>query len=152
MKGHHSRYNFILFNTCRAIRLTILAIVALLSLIWLLWQLIRAKHFNRFKRYLHHSIKPQIITAIAQELTDSRSPLTPNSAAHIKASQYYWSQYSIRILQAALSRNIITEAWLKETGNWRNCQHLFFIEQQFKAELVQYTDAELSSGPTSDIN
>ncbi len=35
------------------------------------------------------------------------------------------------MIQAALEQEIIDEAWLKNTGNYRNCQHLFFIEKEF---------------------
>jgi hypothetical protein len=110
--------------------------IAVSSLIWLIWQLARARRFNQFKQQLNGAVKAQIIAAIAEELTASRSALTPNTDAHIQATQYFWTQYPIRILQAALVREIITETWLQNTGNWRNCQHLFFIEHQFKVELA----------------
>jgi hypothetical protein len=37
----------------------------------------------------------------------------------------------VRILQAALQREIISTQWLKDTGNLRNSQHLFHVEQEY---------------------
>ena len=111
------------------INVEFIAIFALASLMWLIWQLIKAKRFTQFKQLLEHEIKPKVVAHIINELNETRSDLLPNSEAHQKATLYFWGQYKVRILQAALMRDIIDEAWLKETGNWRNSQHLFFIEQ-----------------------
>jgi len=107
----------------------IILILALGSLLWLLWQVYRAKQFNKFKRTLIREIKPKVIADIEAELEQSRSELFPNNEAHQAATIYYWSQYPARILQAALFREIVDEKWLKDTGNWRNSQHLFHVGQ-----------------------
>lgn len=104
-------------------------VVAVLSLLWLIWQLMRAKHFTKFKQHIEHELKPKVVDNILTELEQSRSEAFPNTKAHQEATILYWSQSKARILQAALAREIIDEAWLRETGNWRNSQHLFHIEQ-----------------------
>jgi hypothetical protein len=112
----------------------LIVIIAGATLLWLIWQLIKAKRFTRFKQLLEQEIKPKVIAHIEAELKETRSDLLPNSTSHIQATIYFWSQYKVRILQAALMREIIDEKWLKETGNWRNSQHLFFIERDKKAK------------------
>ena len=80
------------------------------------------------------------MSQIEQQLIAERSELTPNTDAHIQASQYFWGQYPSRVLQAALQREIIDETWLESTGNTRNCQHLFFVEQDKLVALADSTD------------
>lgn len=107
----------------------IFAIAAAMLLLWMAWQLYRAKRFNQFKRQVMIEIKPLVALHVKKTLIENRSDLTPNTEAHIQASQYYWTQYASRTLQAALHWQLIDEQWLKQTGNIRNCQHLFYIEQ-----------------------
>ncbi|MGB0938292.1 MAG: hypothetical protein ACPGTQ_12595 [Colwellia sp.] len=110
----------------------IIAVLALSALVWLLWQLWQAKRFNRFKAYIEKELKPKVIERIIEELDETRSEVFPNNEVHQKATIFYWCQYKSRLLEAALKRDIITQDWLKETGNLRNAQHLFYIEKQFR--------------------
>lgn len=109
----------------------IIALLALASLAWLIWQLIKAKRFTRFKQKIEDELKEPVIKSIINELAESRSELFPNNNCHQEATIYYWCQYKSRILHAALQREIITEQWLKESGNLRNAQHLFFVERMY---------------------
>ncbi|QOL26848.1 hypothetical protein LP316_06025 [Thalassotalea sp. LPB0316] len=111
--------------------LEVLASLATLTILWMVWQLIRARRFNQFKALLISDIKPEVIKAITTELEQSRSNAFPNNEYHIQATLYFWTQYPIRILQAALERDIIDERWLKKTGNFRHSQHLMHIQQQY---------------------
>ena len=104
-------------------------IVAVLTITWFAWQLYRAKQFTRFKVLLNAELKTKVIESIKEELTESRSDIYPNNDCHQQATIDYWCRYPIRIAQAALAREIIDDAWLKETGNYRNCQHLFHIQR-----------------------
>ncbi len=92
------------------------------------WQLFRAKQFTQFKKLIIGQLEPKVIKHIEEELLATRSEQTPNNDCHIQATLFYWCQYKSRILQAALQKEIIDEKWLKDTGNYRNCQHLFHIE------------------------
>ena len=98
-------------------------------IIWFFWQLMKAKRFTKFKQCLEKEIKPKVFEHIINELNNTRTELLPNNGIHQQATLYYWGQYKVRILQAALLRDIIDEQWLKDTGNIKNSQHLFFIEQ-----------------------
>jgi len=109
----------------------IIAILALTVLAWLIWQLIKAKRFNRFKQKIEDELKDSVIASIVDELEESRSDTFPNNDCHKEASIFYWTQYKSRILHAALQRDIITEQWLKDSGNLRNAQHLFYVEKHF---------------------
>jgi len=109
----------------------ILALLALLSFIWLVWQLLKAKQFTRFKTRIEEELKPKVIAHIIEELNETRCDALPNNEIHQQATLFYWTQYKARILKAALQREIINEKWLKDTGNLRNSQHLFHVEQQF---------------------
>ncbi len=104
----------------------------------MVWQLVKAKRFNQFKKCINDELKTQVIAAIKNDLIINRTPEQPNNDAHIDATIYYWTQYSIRILQAALKYQIIDEAWLKNTGNLRNSQHLSYIERQYKVISTEY--------------
>lgn len=115
----------------------IFVVLAAFVLIWMAWQLYRAKQFNHFKDYLTHEIKPQVFKHIKEELIQSRCSKFPNNQFHIDASCYYWGQFHVRILQAALERDLLTTKQLKETGKYRFCQHLFHIE---KEKLHQFLD------------
>jgi len=106
-------------------------VFALAILLWMAWLLVKAKRFTQFKREIEEELKPKVIADILAELEESRSELFPNNDAHQQATLYYWTQYKARILQAALQREIISTQWLKDTGNLRNSQHLFHIEQQY---------------------
>ena len=103
--------------------------LALATLFWLIWQLAKAKRFTKFKQLLEQEVKPKVMAEIVKELENGRCELYPNTEVHIQATLFFWGQYKSRILQAALLRDIVDEQWLKKTGNWRNSQHLFFIEQ-----------------------
>lgn len=102
----------------------------------MLWQLYRAKQFNAFKRYIQEELKPLVIKQLTSELIATRNDQFPNSDIHIEASCYYWGLYNIRILQWALNKEIITEEWLKKSGKYRHCQHLFHVEQSYFHESV----------------
>ncbi len=104
-------------------------VVAIAILFWFCWQLIKAKRFTKFKQCLELEIKPKVFSHIIDELNETRSTLLPNNEVHQQATLYFWGQYKVRILQAALTRDIIDEQWLKDTGNIKNSQHLFFIER-----------------------
>lgn len=109
----------------------IIVILALASLFWLIWQLIKAKRYTRFKQKIEDELKDKVIANIINELTETRSSLFPNNDCHQEATLFYWCQYKSRILHAALQREIITEKWLKDSGNLRNAQHLFYVERQY---------------------
>ena len=109
----------------------IIVILAIASLMWLIWQLIKAKRFTRFKQKIEDELKDKVITSIKEELNESRCTTFPNNECHQAATLYYWCQYKSRILQAALQREIITEQWLKDSGNLRNAQHLFHVEREY---------------------
>ncbi|MDG1752024.1 MAG: hypothetical protein P8I03_10245 [Thalassotalea sp.] len=109
----------------------ILVVIAAGLLVWMAWQLYRAKQFTQFKQLIETELKPQIVDYLTTELIKNRSELFPNSDCHIQASIDYWCRYKVRILQLALEKEIITKQWFIETGNTRNCQHLFHVEQQF---------------------
>ncbi|MBL4909217.1 MAG: hypothetical protein JKX78_04200 [Alteromonadaceae bacterium] len=104
---------------------------ALALLIWLAWQLYRAKQFNKFKALLNSEVKAKVIAVIKEDLTNQRSEQFPNTQAHIDATIYYWTQYPIRILQAAIYYEIIDKQWLQTTNNVRNSQHLMHLERQY---------------------
>lgn len=89
----------------------------------------RAKHFTQFRRQVMQELKPKVIADIIEEMELTRSEQQPNNDVHQEATIAYWTASTGRILQAALMREIITEQWLKETGNLRNSQHLFHIER-----------------------
>ena len=89
----------------------------------------RAKHFTKFRHKISQELKPKVITSIVEEMAETRTEQLPNNSAHEAATIAYWTASTGRILQAALMREIITEQWLKETGNLRNSQHLFHIER-----------------------
>ncbi|MCW8832771.1 MAG: hypothetical protein OQK09_16490 [Colwellia sp.] len=107
----------------------IIVVLALTTLAWLIWQLIKAKRFNRFKQKIEDELKDKVIASILEELELSRSDIFPNNDSHKEATIFYWTQYKSRILHAALQREIITEQWLKDSGNLRNAQHLFYVEK-----------------------
>lgn len=109
----------------------VLILIAITLLTFMLWQLYRAKKFNKFKELIDIEITPQLLHQIEDELVTNRSKLFPNEECHIQASIAFWTQSRARIIQAALEREIISEKWLKDTGNYRNCQHLFYIEKQY---------------------
>lgn len=109
----------------------VFATLAVVCLLWMIWQLYRAKQFNRFKQTLQIDIAPKVIDAIKTELEASQSEAFPNNESHVQATLFFWTQYPIRILQAAIERDIIDEKWLKETGNVRHSQHLMHIQQQY---------------------
>lgn len=111
--------------------IVLIVFLSISFLLWLLWQLIKAKQFTRFKQHIENELKPQVVAHIIEELNETRSELFPNNNIHQEASIYYFTQYKSRILKAALEREIIDEKWLKDTGNMRNSQHLFHVEQRF---------------------
>ena len=103
---------------------------AIAVILWMAWLLVKAKRFTKFKQRIEEELKPKVIANILAELEENRSEVFPNNEAHQHATIYYWSQYKARILQAALQREIISTQWLKDTGNLRNSQHLFHVEQE----------------------
>ncbi|MFB0981469.1 MAG: hypothetical protein QMC62_11210 [Alteromonadaceae bacterium] len=109
----------------------ILPVFAGAMILWMAWLLVKAKRFTKFKQQIEEELKPKVIADILAELEANRSEVFPNNEIHQQATIYYWSQYKARILQAALQREIITTQWLKDTGNLRNSQHLFHVEQQY---------------------
>lgn len=108
----------------------IFMVFAVAVLLWMAWLLVKAKRFTKFKQEIEEELKPKVIADILAELEENRSEMFPNNEVHQQATLYYWTQYKARILQAALQREIISQQWLKDTGNLRNSQHLFHIEQQ----------------------
>lgn len=114
----------------------IIIVFAVFILLFMVWQIIRAKRFTQFKRVLNTEIKPKVISHIVTELNESRSEVFPNNKVHCQATIDFWGQYPVRILQAALHRNIIDKAWLEKTGNMRNSQHLFFIQRDKMAQCA----------------
>jgi hypothetical protein len=119
------------------------AFVALLILAWLSWQLVKAKKFTRFKQQIDTELKNKVIVNIKDELIRTRCEGLPNNDNHQAATIFYWTQYKSRILHAALSREIISQEWLINSGNLRNAQHLFFIEREYlptKSSLIKSTD------------
>jgi len=107
----------------------VVVVFALVALIWMIWQYHKARKFTQFKRMLVSEIKPKLFEAIKQDLTNNRSESFPNNDTHIAATLYYWGQYPARILQGAIIWEVVDEQWLKDTGNVRNSQHLFHIQQ-----------------------
>jgi hypothetical protein len=121
----------------------IFAFVAFLIVAWLSWQLVKAKRFNRFKDQIDNELKNKVIANIKEELSHTRCEDLPNNDSHQAATIFYWTQYKSRILHAALSREIISQEWLINSGNLRNAQHLFFIERQYlptNSPLIKSTD------------
>ena len=114
----------------------IFIIIAVSILLWMVWQIVRAKRFTQFKRLLNDEIKRKVIESIIAELDATRSDILPNNKIHCQATIDFWGQYPVRILQAALNREIIDKAWLEETGNIRNSQHLFFIQRDKMAQCA----------------
>ncbi len=118
----------------RELTLEFIALPAFALLIWLAWQLYRAKQFTKFKIQLNTEIKNKVVAAIKEDLTNQRSEQFPNNQAHIDATIYYWTQYPIRILQAAIKYEIIDKQWLQNTNNIRNSQHLMHTQRQYLDE------------------
>jgi hypothetical protein len=119
------------------------AFVALFILTWLSWQLVKAKRFTRFKQKIDAELKNKVIANIKEEMIFTRCEGLPNNDNHQAATIFYWTQYKSRILHAALSREIISQEWLLNSGNLRNAQHLFFIERAYlptKSSLIKSTD------------
>lgn len=106
-------------------------ILAVAIILWMAWLLVKAKRFTKFKQQIEEELKPKVVADITAELAETRSEVFPNNEVHQQATIYYWTQYKARILQAALQREIISQQWLKDTGNVRNSQHLFHIEQEY---------------------
>ncbi|MGJ8692837.1 MAG: hypothetical protein ACSHW0_10175 [Thalassotalea sp.] len=106
-------------------------VFSLLIILFFSWQLYRAKKFTKFKLFIDLEIKPQLVKQITAEFDELRSEVFPNSEIHIEASIAYWTVSRARILQAALEKEVISKDWLEETGNYRHCQHLFYIEKQY---------------------
>ena len=72
-----------------------------------------------------------LIEAVKKELIEQRNEVFPNTDQHIDLSIKFWTASHARILQAAIERELITQDWITKTGNYRNCQHLFFIEKAY---------------------
>ena len=77
------------------------------------------------------SVSIGLPSTLIEELEETRCNVFPNNECHQQATIFYWTQYKSRILHAALQREIVTEQWLKDTGNLRNAQHLFYVESRF---------------------
>ncbi len=122
-----------------------IVLLAFLILAWLVWQLINAKKFTQFKQYIDTHLKNQVVECIKEELLSTRCKELPNNDCHQAATIFYWTEYQSRILHAALSREIITQKWLINSGNFRNAQHLFFIERQHlpnKSQLLNNNEEQ----------
>jgi hypothetical protein len=109
----------------------IIILLAGLSLLWLGYNLYRAKQYNKFLSWLDQEIKPQLIIKLKEELELSRNDLTPNNDCHIQATIHYWTSHKVRILEGALSREIIPASWLGNKLNYRMAQHLRHRQNQF---------------------
>lgn len=118
----------------------VVVVCALLVLSWFAWQLVKAKRFTRFKLFLTEQISPQVEQGILEQLTEQQSELYPNNEIHQQATLYFWTQYRVRILQWALMNELLTEQQLKKDKQWRNCQHLFYIEKPYL--VTQYQKLE----------
>ena len=74
-------------------------------------------------------LKPRVLAHVEDTLLAQRCDVFPNTETHIKASQYYWGQYPSRVLQYALTHELLSKELLESEGNYRYCQHLFHVEQ-----------------------
>ena len=110
----------------------VFAILGIAIIAFMLWQLYRAKQYNRFLKWLSSDIKPQLIENIREELEQTRSEQFPNTEAHVEATILFYSQYRIRIFQAAFEREIISREWLAVPANKRLVQHLMHKEASFR--------------------
>ncbi|MFD2164807.1 hypothetical protein ACFSJY_00880 [Thalassotalea euphylliae] len=119
----------------------ILAVLALAFLGWLGWQLYRAKQFNQFKLMIQQELAPKVRAKLVIVLEESRSELTPNTEAHIEASQVFWTIHPARTIQAAFHFNVIDKSWLEETGNMRLCQHLMAIDSDKLADIKELEES-----------
>ncbi|QBY05340.1 hypothetical protein E2K93_13570 [Thalassotalea sp. HSM 43] len=110
----------------------ILPLLALALLVWMSWRLVQAKRYNRFIDWLMTDIKPQLLSHVQQELVEQRCQQYPNNDCHIEASCHYYGQYPVRVLEAALQRDIITSDWIQQRQNKRHLQHLLFIQAAYR--------------------
>lgn len=106
----------------------IIVALAFALLIWMMWRLYQAKQYNKFIDWLNIEIKPQLLTAIAEELEDNRCDDFPNNECHQQAAMYFYQQYPVRIFEAAVKREIISEDWFLSKKNKRHASHLLFIQ------------------------
>ncbi|MCH2055156.1 MAG: hypothetical protein MK214_00785 [Thalassotalea sp.] len=115
------------------------AIAAAMLIIWMCWQLYRARRYNQFKAMVQQDLKPRVVEHLTTKLQSERSDATPNTDAHIAASQYFYTQFPARTLQVAIEWEIVNEAWLKEHGYIRFCQHLFFVDRD---KLIDFSNQD----------
>lgn len=114
----------------------VIILLAVLFLLWLSWRLYQAKQYTKFIEWLNDGIKAQVIAHITQELKQSRDHVFENNEAHINATLYYYQQFSVRIFEAAVRREIISKAWFDNTQNKRHASHLLFVQSSFRLAPV----------------
>lgn len=110
----------------------VFATIAFFIIAFMVWQLYRAKQYNRFLRWLLAEVKPKLIERLTLELEQGRCDKFPNTDAHIEATILFYTQYKVRIFQAAYERELIGEEWLAVPANKRLAQHLMHKEQNFR--------------------
>ncbi|WP_371377137.1 hypothetical protein [Thalassotalea aquiviva] len=101
-----------------------LILAASVALVFMAYKLYQAKQYNQFIDWLVTDIQPQLLQALVSELKQQRCQQTPNTDAHIKATQYYYAQYPVRVFQGALQRNIISKDWFASAKHKRFAAHL----------------------------
>ena len=117
----------------------IISFIAIAFLVWMMWQLYRAKQFTQFKRFINEEMSKKVLQHVEEKLTTERSELFPNNDEHIKATQFYWTQYPVRTLQYALNFQLISSEQLKKNGQYRHSQHLFHTQGHW---LHQFSNEE----------
>ncbi|MDN3653206.1 hypothetical protein QWY77_10630 [Thalassotalea ponticola] len=120
--------------------------LAILILLWMAWRLYQAKRYNRFIDWLHSDVQPRLCEQLKRELIAHRSPEYQNTDTHIDATLRYYSQYPVRIFDAAVERQLIGPEWFENKQNKRHAQHLLFVQagmrQTAKSLFCQTKSAE----------
>lgn len=106
--------------------------IAVSILVWFSWRLYQAKQYTKFIAWLNEDIKPKLLAVITEELTANRDEVFANNDAHIKATLYYYQQYSVRIFEAAVAREIISPSWFDNKQHKRHASHLLFVQAPFR--------------------
>ncbi|TLU64159.1 hypothetical protein FE810_12700 [Thalassotalea litorea] len=112
----------------------VLVSLAVILIGFMVWKLIQARQYNRFIDWLNQDIKPQLLSMIENELVESRCDLTPNNESHIQATKAFYSAYPIRILEAALAREIIPVEWLNARKHKRFASHMMAAQGQYRVK------------------
>ncbi|WNC69732.1 hypothetical protein RI845_06185 [Thalassotalea nanhaiensis] len=110
----------------------IIVVLAISILVWMMWRLYQAKQYNKFIDWLNDEIKPQLLSKVAEELEENRSAELPNNECHQQAAYYFYQQYPVRIFEAAVAREIISQDWFLNKQNKRHASHLLFIQSAYR--------------------